>query len=202
MGPHRSQHYLTSPRCNKTYVNELDVRKVKAGQPVEIGLDAYRREKLKGVVTKVANVGNSVPILIRVYFEVAVEISESTDPALRPSMTTNNRIIYQSRGGMQCMCRWSHCIAGVIPSRMSLKKTVECGEAGGCRSEDQLERYPLYLPAFRWTTKFYLSIPPGLEGQTVNLLQVNGKRKKKPEETVAKGHYGDITIHHQNSSLC
>jgi HlyD family secretion protein len=38
---------------SKTYVNEVDVRKVQAGQKVEIGLDAYPDKKLAGVVMRV-----------------------------------------------------------------------------------------------------------------------------------------------------
>ncbi|MFN8886788.1 MAG: HlyD family secretion protein, partial [Cyclobacteriaceae bacterium] len=42
---------------SKTFVNEVDVRKVKPGQKVLIGLDSDPDKKFNGVVTKVANVG-------------------------------------------------------------------------------------------------------------------------------------------------
>src|SRR5690606_19909936 len=77
---------------SKTYVNEVDVRKVKNGQNVEIGLDAYPDKKLKGKVTRVANVGEQRPNSDSKVFEVSIEI-EGTDESLRPSMTTSNRII-------------------------------------------------------------------------------------------------------------
>src|SRR5690606_8316611 len=77
---------------SKTYVNEVDVRKVAVGQKVEIGLDAYPEKKLKGVVIRVANVGEQRPNSDAKVFEVAVEI-DGTDPTLRPSMTTSNKII-------------------------------------------------------------------------------------------------------------
>jgi HlyD family secretion protein len=41
---------------SKTYVNEVDVRKVKSGQHVDVGLDAYPDKKLRGMVMRVANV--------------------------------------------------------------------------------------------------------------------------------------------------
>src|SRR5205085_6947475 len=77
---------------SKTYVNEVDVRKVKQGQKVSVGLDAYPDKKLQGVVIRVANVGEQRPNSDSKVFEVAVEI-EGTDPTLRPSMTSSNRII-------------------------------------------------------------------------------------------------------------
>jgi multidrug efflux pump subunit AcrA (membrane-fusion protein) len=80
---------------SKTYVNEVDVRKVLAGQIVEIGLDAYPDKRLNGKVTNVANVGEQRPNSDAKVFEVLVEI-EGNDPTLRPSMTTSNRIIAKS----------------------------------------------------------------------------------------------------------
>src|SRR5690606_2853544 len=77
---------------SKTYVNEVDVRKVKVGQKVEIGLDAYPDKKLSGEVKRVANVGEQRPNSDSKVFEVSIEI-EGSDPTLRPSMTTSNRII-------------------------------------------------------------------------------------------------------------
>src|SRR5205085_7868884 len=76
---------------SKTYVNEVDVRKVKVGQRVAVGLDAYPDKKLVGSIIRVANVGEQRPNSDAKEFEVAVEL-EGTDPSLRPSMTTSNRI--------------------------------------------------------------------------------------------------------------
>lgn len=75
-----------------TYINEVDIRKVKIGQRVELGLDAFPEKKLTGEVTKVANVGQQRPNSDAKVFEVTVVINES-DPLLRPAMTTSNTII-------------------------------------------------------------------------------------------------------------
>lgn len=75
-----------------TYINEVDIRSVKIGQTVEIGLDAFPEKKLTGEVTRVANVGQQRPNSDSKVFEVFIEINES-DPILRPSMTTSNAII-------------------------------------------------------------------------------------------------------------
>jgi len=170
---------------SKTYVNEVDVRKVKAGQHVEIGLDAYPEKKLKGVVTKVANVGEQRPNSDSRVFEVAVEIS-GTDPALRPSMTTSNRIIAKVvEDAMYVSLESLHSQGDSITYVFKkeglnvVKQEVQIGETN---SNDAI-----VLTGLSLEDKVYLSIPSGLEGQTVNLLpELNGKRKKKPEDVVAK----------------
>ena len=75
-----------------TYVNEVDIQKVKVGQHVDIGLDAAPEKKLTGVVTTVANVGEQRPNSDSKVFEVIVMVNES-DTTLRPAMTTSNTIL-------------------------------------------------------------------------------------------------------------
>lgn len=75
-----------------TYVNEVDIRKVKSGQTVTIGLDAFPEKTLSGRVSRVANVGQQRPNSDAKVFEVVILVNES-DPLLRPAMTTSNAII-------------------------------------------------------------------------------------------------------------
>lgn len=75
-----------------TYINEVDIRKIKIGQVVEIGLDAFPDKRLTGKVTRVANIGQQRPNSDAKVFEVVIEVNES-DAALRPAMTTSNTII-------------------------------------------------------------------------------------------------------------
>ncbi|SIT13002.1 efflux RND transporter periplasmic adaptor subunit [Belliella pelovolcani] len=75
-----------------TYINEVDIRKIKTGQVVEIGLDAFPDKRLTGKVTRVANIGQQRPNSDAKVFEVVIEVNES-DAALRPAMTTSNTII-------------------------------------------------------------------------------------------------------------
>ena len=82
---------LTTMLSN-TYVNEVDIRNVKQGQKVEIGLDAFPDKKLTGVVTSVANVGEQRKNSDAKVFLVNVEVNE-VDESLRPAMTTSNQII-------------------------------------------------------------------------------------------------------------
>lgn len=81
-----------SSMISKTYVNEIDVSKVKTGQQVEIVVDAFPEKQYTGQVTSVANIGEQLPNADAKVFEVVIAVNES-DPILRPSMTTGNKII-------------------------------------------------------------------------------------------------------------
>lgn len=75
-----------------TYVNEVDIQKVKAGQSVKIGLDADAEKTLTGEITSVANIGEQRPNSDAKVFQVSIQINES-DSTLRPAMTTSNTIV-------------------------------------------------------------------------------------------------------------
>lgn len=80
---------------SRTYINEVDIRKVKKDQHVEIGLDAFPEAKLTGKVSSVANVGEEREGSDSKVFEVIIVVSES-DSTYRPGMTTSNQIITQT----------------------------------------------------------------------------------------------------------
>ncbi|TVQ11774.1 MAG: HlyD family efflux transporter periplasmic adaptor subunit [Balneolaceae bacterium] len=75
-----------------TYVNEIDIQKVRRGMKVHIGLDADTDKRLTGEVLSVANIGEQRPNSDAKVFEVVVQINES-DTTLRPAMTTSNNIV-------------------------------------------------------------------------------------------------------------
>src|SRR5690554_1804157 len=75
-----------------TYINEVDIRKIKTGQDVLIGLDAFPEKRLSGKVFRVANVGQQRPNSDAKVFEAIILVNES-DPLMRPAMTTSNTII-------------------------------------------------------------------------------------------------------------
>ncbi len=81
-----------SKMISKIYVNELDISKVRLGQKVIIGLDAFPNKKLTGKVTFIDNIGESREYSNAKVFEVLVEISEM-DSLIRPGMTTSNTIL-------------------------------------------------------------------------------------------------------------
>src|SRR6056297_1648627 len=74
-----------------TYINEVDIQKVRTGQRVDIGLDAMPDKQLSGVVTSVANIGEQRPNSNSKVFQVTIRVNES-DSTLRPAMTTSNTI--------------------------------------------------------------------------------------------------------------
>ncbi|MBZ0243123.1 MAG: HlyD family secretion protein, partial [Bacteroidales bacterium] len=76
----------------KTYVNEIDISKVKTGQRVEIGVDAFPEKQYSGEVIEVANIGEQMRNSNAKVFEVKIEVNEY-DSILRPAMTTKNVII-------------------------------------------------------------------------------------------------------------
>lgn len=78
-----------------TYVNEVDIQKIKVGQQVRVSLDASPDKKLTGKVTQVANVGEQRPNSDSKVFEVKIQIHEK-DSTLRPAMTTSNEIIIRT----------------------------------------------------------------------------------------------------------
>jgi multidrug efflux pump subunit AcrA (membrane-fusion protein) len=167
---------------SKTYVNEVDVRKVLPGQRVEVGLDAYPDKKLKGVVARVANVGEQRPNSDSKVFEVAVEI-DGTDATLRPSMTTSNKIIAkQIDHALYIPLESIHSHADSVTfvyKRHGLgaeKQEVIIGEANN--------NDVIVVSGLVDKDEVYLSVPSGMDDEAISLLQeMNGKRKKKGQET-------------------
>lgn len=75
-----------------TYVNEIDISKIKVGQMVRVGVDAFPDLAFNGIVKSVANIGEQLPNTDAKVFEVIIRLVAS-DPILRPSMTTSNIIV-------------------------------------------------------------------------------------------------------------
>jgi HlyD family secretion protein len=80
-----------SSMISKVYVNEIEVSKVKPGQKVNITVDAFPEKAFIGSVMGVANIGEVLPNSDAKMFEVLIKV-DGSDPALRPSMTTGNKI--------------------------------------------------------------------------------------------------------------
>ncbi len=76
---------------SRTYINEIDISKVKVGQKVKIGIDAFPEKQLSGEVIAVANIGQAMPNSDAKVFEVKIKIF-GKDQELKPAMTTSNAI--------------------------------------------------------------------------------------------------------------
>jgi HlyD family secretion protein len=81
-----------SSMISKVYINEIDISKVKPGQKVNINVDAFPQKAYNGTVATIANIGEQLPNSDSKMFEVQVRI-DGSDPALRPTMTTGNKIV-------------------------------------------------------------------------------------------------------------
>ena len=76
---------------SETFVNEIDIAKVKVGQKATISIDAFTEKELKGEVISVANIGQPMPKSDSKVFAVNIRIF-GTDRDLKPAMTTGNII--------------------------------------------------------------------------------------------------------------
>lgn len=95
--PWPGQGIVTLPDLSKmesrTFVNEVDISKVKIGQKVIVKLDAFQDSSFTGTIAKVAKLGkqkdNQSTIKV---FDVFIDI-EGASEILKPGMTTSNKII-------------------------------------------------------------------------------------------------------------
>jgi hypothetical protein len=76
---------------SRTYINEIDISKVKSDQNVKIGIDAFPEKQLTGQVISVANIGQAMSNSDAKVFEVKIKIF-GKDKDLKPAMTTSNAI--------------------------------------------------------------------------------------------------------------
>lgn len=82
---------LTS-MLSKIYISEIDVNKIKKGQTVQISIDAFKGKSYTGKVFGIANIGEQLSNSDSKVFEVLVKL-DGSDPQLRPSMTTSNKVV-------------------------------------------------------------------------------------------------------------
>ncbi len=153
---------------SKTYVNEIDISKVKTGQPVEVGVDAFPDKKFTGSVVEVANIGEQIRNSNAKVFEVKIEINEY-DSILRPAMTTKNTIItavIDSVFYVPIECVHSNDTLTFVYTDKHTKQQVITGES----NENEIiiragvqENEPLYLVPPEKTDNFTLvSLDPGI----------------------------------------
>jgi multidrug efflux pump subunit AcrA (membrane-fusion protein) len=84
-----------SSMISKTYISEIDFSKIDTGQLVNIRVDAFADKSFTGKVISIAQIGERLTNSDTKVFEVMCRV-DTYDPVLRPSMTTNNKIIIKS----------------------------------------------------------------------------------------------------------
>jgi len=83
-----------STMISRTYVDEIEISKIRTGQKVIIKVDAFPEKSFNGNVISISNIGEQLPNSDAKMFEVQIRI-DGSDPSLRPSMTTGNKIIIE-----------------------------------------------------------------------------------------------------------
>ena len=166
-----------SKMLSQTYVNEVDIRKIREGQDVEIGLDAFPEKKLTGKVVKVANVGEQRPNSDAKVFLVSVEVNESDD-LLRPAMTTSNKIIVEQLEEvvyipLECIHNQFDSITYVFKkSGLGIEKQEVL--LGNTNNNEVVIQSGITA-----NDRVYLSNPLGMEDDEIKLLpELNGKRNQ------------------------
>jgi len=84
-----------SSLLSKIYISEIEIRKVTPGLEVEVRVDAFPDKQFRGKVFTIANIGEKLENTDTKVFEVMVKL-EGSDPVLRPSMTTSNKVIVKT----------------------------------------------------------------------------------------------------------
>lgn len=161
-----------------TYVNEVDIRRVRIGQEVEIGLDAFPDKRFTGKVTKVANVGQQRPNSDAKVFEVIIRVNESDD-LLRPSMTTSNAIIADQLADVLYIPLEAINVENDSINFVYLKSGVKQEVMMGLTNANDV----VIEKGLNQGDKVYLSTPSWGENLSVRLLdELNGKRSMDRDE--------------------
>ncbi len=77
------------------YIKEIDISKIEPDLRVRVGIDAFPEEEFRGVVTRVANVGQAVADEFHSAFKVEIKV-DSNGKILLPGMTSTNNIVVES----------------------------------------------------------------------------------------------------------
>ncbi len=183
-----------SQMLSRTFVNEVDIRKVAIGQSVNIGLDAFPEKRLKGRVISVANVGEQRPNSDSKVFQVNIEVL-GIDETLRPAMTTSNTIIAKTIPDMlqvplESLHNQYDSITYVFKREgMSIiKQEVEVGETN---TNDAI-----ILAGLDPGDRVYLSLPTQSLGDEIRLVpEMDGRRSpKQPDEAAPEEMPPTITL--------
>lgn len=144
---------LTS-MISKAYVSEVEVSKVEPGQPVTISVDAFPAKSFTGSVLTVGNIGEKLNNSDSKVFEVQIKL-DGTDPDLRPSMTTNNKIMIKMLDNVtyvpnDCVHTGTDSIP-VVYTKSGLKQVVVLGESN--------DKETVIEEGLKPGTTLYLEIP-------------------------------------------
>jgi multidrug efflux pump subunit AcrA (membrane-fusion protein) len=123
-----------SVMLSKIYISEIEIGKVKVGQSVEVTVDAFKGKSFKGKVAIIGKIGEFFANSDSKVFEVMMKLDD-WDPALRPLMTTNNKLVINTfRNVIYVPIESLHTGADNIPfvyTRDGTRQVVIPGESNG-----------------------------------------------------------------------
>ncbi|MGD1839496.1 MAG: efflux RND transporter periplasmic adaptor subunit [Thermonemataceae bacterium] len=162
-----------STMISRTFVNEIDISRIKVGQKVVVGVDAFPDKKIMGKVIRIANVGELQEGSSVKVFEVLVELTEK-DKGIRPTMTTSNKIIcYETKQvtylPLECLHtnKAGESYVFVKNSGRVIKKQVEVGQTN--------DTQVIILKGLEAEDKVYLSKPANADSKELVRLKKKGK---------------------------
>lgn len=170
-----------SSMLSRTYVNEIDVSKLKAGQEVRVGVDAFPERRYTGRIMQVANVGEQMPNTDAKVFEVQIRVNEY-DPILRPAMTTSNVIITETYDDVLFIPLEAINLTDSIPYVYKRDGTRQIVVIGGSN-----DNYVIVEEGLAENDRVYLTVPENpdrfrMTGEELVAVIEEKKAREKAEE--------------------
>ncbi|MFD1614416.1 efflux RND transporter periplasmic adaptor subunit [Gelatiniphilus marinus] len=153
---------------SRTYSNEVDIRKIKKDLTVKVGFDAFPDIELDGIVTDVANVGETKAGSDIKLFQVLIKLNE-TNENIRPGMTTSNRILIDKKNDvlmipLEAVFAKDSISYAYVKSGLSInKKQVELGASNN--------EVVIVNKGLKEEEVVYLNKPKDLEDKSITLLK-------------------------------
>lgn len=143
-----------SSMFSRTFISEIEISKIKPGLKVDITIDAFPQKSYKGRIETVANIGETLPNSDSKVFETNIRI-EGSDPALRPSMTTGNKILVNSFENViyiptECIMTGADSVTFVY-TRNKTRQVVVAGESN--------DKFSVIEKGLKAGTRIYISEP-------------------------------------------
>jgi len=174
-----------------TYVNEIDISKVKTGQKVTIGIDALPEMILDGEVISVANIGQPMPKSDAKVFEVKIQVRGDVSN-LKPAMTTSNVIqtgIYEDTIFIPSETVFENDSLQYVFLESNGTVTKQIIDLG-----DENENFVLIRKGLKESDRILLSPPENVEDLAFNGIEIYREikeRKLKEEEEAQRSGNGN-----------
>lgn len=162
---------------SRTFINEIDISKVKKGQKVKIGIDAFPEKQLSGEVVSIANIGQSMPNSDAKVFEVKIKVF-GEDNELRPAMTTSNIVAAANYADTL------YIPSDAVFENDSVQFVYRTNPLGRqiIRLGDSNENHVIVVEGLQKDDEIYLDEPDGAESMEWSGWEIFEEIKKEKEE--------------------